>query len=85
MGEVPLYVSRYVYFKLRVSLFYASWYADFMLNLAVSFLVILPVGLQAPVSHDRILELKAVPIGTVLNLRTTSSQKLEAVLRRARV
>ena len=33
----------------------------------------------------RMLKLRAVPIGTVLNLRTTASQKCEAVPRRARI
>ena len=33
----------------------------------------------------RVLQLRAVPIGTVLNLRTTTSQKCEAVPRRARI
>ena len=33
----------------------------------------------------RVLKLRAVPIGTVLNLRTTTSQKCAALPRRARI
>jgi len=54
--------------------------------LAASKLVALGLGAPRRITRRvrRVLKLRAVPIGTVLNLRTTTSQKCEAVPRRAR-